>query len=139
MTYRWFALLLALRVADNLRAGFVSYTKPLDAETAIAQMNGFQIGSKRLKVQHKRREYSTNDLAHYSGDSGAGGGASSGEDSNSLDFTGHQDAAYVSGLRDHFGMQNGLIAKSNFVPSVRVLAGVDTDSIQCLPLAWACV
>ncbi|CAM9136088.1 unnamed protein product [Discosporangium mesarthrocarpum] len=35
--------------------GFVSYTKPEHANAAIAQMNGFQIGSKRLKVQHKRK------------------------------------------------------------------------------------
>ena len=26
----------------------------MSAETAIEQMNGFQIGNKRLKVQHKR-------------------------------------------------------------------------------------
>ncbi|CAM9762297.1 unnamed protein product [Choristocarpus tenellus] len=35
--------------------GFVSYNKPEHANAAIAQMNGFQIGSKRLKVQHKRK------------------------------------------------------------------------------------
>jgi CUG-BP- and ETR3-like factor len=34
--------------------GFVSYDSIISAETAIEQMNGFQIGSKRLKVQHKR-------------------------------------------------------------------------------------
>lgn len=34
--------------------GFVSYDSILSAEQAIEQMNGFQIGSKRLKVQHKR-------------------------------------------------------------------------------------
>jgi len=34
--------------------GFVSYDSVLAAEHAIEQMNGFQIGSKRLKVQHKR-------------------------------------------------------------------------------------
>lgn len=41
--------------------GFVSYSQPSHAEAAIAQMNGFQIGSKRLKVQHKRRGQSTDD------------------------------------------------------------------------------
>lgn len=35
-------------------AGFVSYDSVISAETAIEQMNGFQIGNKRLKVQHKR-------------------------------------------------------------------------------------
>jgi RNA recognition motif-containing protein len=34
--------------------GFVSYDSVISAETAIEQMNGFQIGNKRLKVQHKR-------------------------------------------------------------------------------------
>lgn len=34
--------------------GFVSYDSVLSAEHAIEQMNGFQIGGKRLKVQHKR-------------------------------------------------------------------------------------
>lgn len=34
--------------------GFVSYDSVMSAETAIEQMNGFQIGNKRLKVQHKR-------------------------------------------------------------------------------------
>ncbi len=34
--------------------GFVSYDSPHSADAAISAMNGFQIGSKRLKVQHKR-------------------------------------------------------------------------------------
>lgn len=34
--------------------GFVSYDSVMAAEAAIEQMNGFQIGNKRLKVQHKR-------------------------------------------------------------------------------------
>jgi len=34
--------------------GFVSYDSAEAADAAIASMNGFQIGSKRLKVQHKR-------------------------------------------------------------------------------------
>lgn len=39
----------------------MSYNQPAHAEAAIAQMNGFQIGSKRLKVQHKRRGQTTED------------------------------------------------------------------------------
>jgi RNA recognition motif-containing protein len=35
-------------------SGFVSYDSVVAAEQAIEQMNGFQIGNKRLKVQHKR-------------------------------------------------------------------------------------
>lgn len=34
--------------------GFVSYDSVAAASSAIEQMNGFQIGNKRLKVQHKR-------------------------------------------------------------------------------------
>jgi len=34
--------------------GFVSYDNPISAQTAIQSMNGFQIGTKRLKVQLKR-------------------------------------------------------------------------------------
>ncbi|XP_024086418.1 CUGBP Elav-like family member 1 isoform X4 [Cimex lectularius] len=34
--------------------GFVSYENPISAQTAIQNMNGFQIGAKRLKVQLKR-------------------------------------------------------------------------------------
>jgi RNA recognition motif-containing protein len=37
-----------------LLLGFVSYDSVIAAEAAIEQMNGFQIGNKRLKVQHKR-------------------------------------------------------------------------------------
>lgn len=43
----------------------MSYDAPQAAETAISQMNGFQIGSKRLKVQHKR--------VRHGGGSGGGG------------------------------------------------------------------
>ncbi|XP_072164810.1 CUGBP Elav-like family member 1-A isoform X3 [Diadema setosum] len=34
--------------------GFVSYDSPLSAQTAIQSMNGFSVGTKRLKVQLKR-------------------------------------------------------------------------------------
>ncbi|XP_041459857.1 CUGBP Elav-like family member 3-B isoform X4 [Lytechinus variegatus] len=34
--------------------GFVSFDNPSSAQAAIQAMNGFQIGMKRLKVQHKR-------------------------------------------------------------------------------------
>ena len=35
-------------------AGFVSFDNPVSAQAAISQMNGYQIGLKRLKVQLKR-------------------------------------------------------------------------------------
>jgi len=53
--------------------GFVSYDSVMSAELAIEQMNGFQIGNKRLKVQHKRvshRPPQTN-LEQPLGDQGA--------------------------------------------------------------------
>ncbi|KAK9508251.1 hypothetical protein O3M35_007951 [Rhynocoris fuscipes] len=34
--------------------GFVSYDNSISAQAAIQNMNGFQIGTKRLKVQLKR-------------------------------------------------------------------------------------
>lgn len=39
---------------DLIVVGFVSYDNVASAQTAIATMNGFQIGMKRLKVQLKR-------------------------------------------------------------------------------------
>ena len=36
--------------------GFVSYDNPDSASSAIASMNGFALGSKRLKVQLKRQK-----------------------------------------------------------------------------------
>ena len=44
-------------VVISAMAGFVSYNHPSEAEVAIAKMNGFQIGSKRLKVQHKKSDH----------------------------------------------------------------------------------
>lgn len=42
------------KTSDSKGFGFVSYDSFESANTAIESMNGFQIGSKRLKVQHKR-------------------------------------------------------------------------------------
>ncbi|GMF09665.1 unnamed protein product [Phytophthora lilii] len=36
--------------------GFVSYDNAPSAEAAIKGMNGFQVGRKRLKVQHKKEK-----------------------------------------------------------------------------------
>jgi len=38
----------------TLFSGFVSFETPSAAQMAIQSMNGFQIGSRRLKVQLKR-------------------------------------------------------------------------------------
>lgn len=42
------------KTSDSKGFGFVSYDSFESANSAIESMNGFQIGSKRLKVQHKR-------------------------------------------------------------------------------------
>lgn len=42
------------RTGESKGFGFVSFDNPAAAERAILEMNGFKIGSKRLKVQHKR-------------------------------------------------------------------------------------
>lgn len=42
------------KTAESKGFGFVSYDSVASAEDAISTMNGFQIGTKRLKVQHKR-------------------------------------------------------------------------------------
>ena len=49
--------------------GFVSFDTPEAAQVAIAQMNGFQVGQKRLKVQLK-----TQGKPGGSGGGGGGGG-----------------------------------------------------------------
>jgi len=42
------------RTGESKGFGFVSFDSALAADTAISTMNGFKIGNKRLKVQHKR-------------------------------------------------------------------------------------
>ncbi len=58
--------------------GFVSYDVPRSAESAIAAMNGFQIGNKRLKVQHKRTGYDDPGIGGPMGPLGGGSGGSMG-------------------------------------------------------------
>lgn len=55
----------------------MSYDSVTSADAAISSMNGFQIGSKRLKVQHKRTGYDEDPSQYGSGlsqHSGGGGG-----------------------------------------------------------------
>eukprot|EP00904_Undaria_pinnatifida_P013037 jgi/Undpi1/8864/HiC_scaffold_25.g11326.m1 len=49
------------RTGESKGFGFVSYNHPSQAEVAIGKMNGFQIGSKRLKVQHKKADHGERD------------------------------------------------------------------------------
>ena len=59
--------------------GFVSYDSPNAAESAIREMNGYQIGNKRLKVQHKRVRQQQQQQYHQGAPNQMdGGGAGSG-------------------------------------------------------------
>ena len=59
--------------------GFVSYDTVASADAAISSMNGFQIGSKRLKVQHKRTGYDEDSSNNYGmGNDHHNGGGSNG-------------------------------------------------------------
>lgn len=48
--------------------GFVSYDNPESAVIAIKKLNGYQIGNKRLKVQHKQAISSNDDPKEWSTD-----------------------------------------------------------------------
>jgi hypothetical protein len=57
ISYNFFhiaVLQFSLSFSKMVFAGFVSYDNVVSAVNAIQAMNGFQIGSKRLKVQLKR-------------------------------------------------------------------------------------
>ena len=45
--------------------GFVSFDNRVSAENAINAMNGYQIGRKRLKVQHKKERHETSSQQGY--------------------------------------------------------------------------
>lgn len=65
------------KTSDSKGFGFVSYDRQDSANNAIASMNGFQIGSKRLKVEHKRVSSALWPMnAGSSGNSHNGGGRS---------------------------------------------------------------
>ncbi|DAZ95033.1 TPA: hypothetical protein N0F65_003750, partial [Lagenidium giganteum] len=77
--------------------GFVSYDSADAADAAIASMNGFQIGSKRLKVQHKRVHQRGSDFGHMGhedeGDfhhEGGANGSAGNNDTSSLEQAVHQ-------------------------------------------------
>ncbi|CAH0486504.1 unnamed protein product [Peronospora farinosa] len=75
--------------------GFVSYDSADAADAAIASMNGFQIGTKRLKVQHKRIHQRSDYL-------GGGSGSSLGgqeDEMGSIEYH-HQSHQGIHGLDD---------------------------------------
>ncbi len=47
--------------------GFVSYDNAASADAAIKGMNGFQVGRKRLKVQHKKEKPGSNVFGDVAG------------------------------------------------------------------------
>lgn len=51
----WYMVFVTVWVSFHMNmTGFVSYDNPPSADAAIKGMNGFQVGRKRLKVQHKK-------------------------------------------------------------------------------------
>lgn len=52
------------RTEESKGFGFVSFALAESARAAIASMNAFQVGSKRLKVQHKK---TSDDAGHLYG------------------------------------------------------------------------
>jgi RNA recognition motif-containing protein len=76
-----------------LPLGFVSYESFDSANAAIESMNGFQIGSKRLKVQHKRVGGGPDDdmfPSHHMGGGGGGGGRGGFNNNPSPNMSHHQ-------------------------------------------------
>jgi len=59
---------------DSKGFGFVSFDTCESAEAAISAMNGFQIGQKRLKVQHKRQHIQNQYESMYGAAAGAAAG-----------------------------------------------------------------
>lgn len=53
--------------------GFVSYDNNSSAEAAIKEMDGFQIGRKRLKVQHKKERNDRQRIRNHTGHPGGAG------------------------------------------------------------------
>ncbi len=86
--FRSFGFILSVRIMINFDTGlsrgygFVSFSQPAEAQAAIAGMNGFHVGNKRLKVQLKqedhrlesRRSVECVEEAGYSSEEGAGHG-----------------------------------------------------------------
>lgn len=58
------------KTSDSKGFGFVSYECASNSEAAIATMNGFQIGAKRLTVQHKKTVVSNPGIAETTADPG---------------------------------------------------------------------
>lgn len=52
--------------------GFISYDNAASAEAAIKGMNGFQVGRKRLKVQHKKEKVDDDESGHPPADAASG-------------------------------------------------------------------
>ena len=50
----------SLDLISFFHTGFVSYDSPAAAQAAISMMNGFHLGSKKLKVQLKRENKQSN-------------------------------------------------------------------------------
>lgn len=92
----------------QLFAGFVSYTKPEHADAAIARMNGYFIGHKRLKVVRKRGQQTDrcHDSSSLASDSGYDGGVDSACGIGMADGSGSSVSGVLNGSAGN-GIVNG--------------------------------
>lgn len=58
---RGFGIVVYRLLLYDMFLGFVSYDNSAAADAAITGMNGFQVGKKRLKVQHKKDKLMSDD------------------------------------------------------------------------------
>jgi len=85
--------------------GFVSYDNPDSAALAIKELNGFAIGNKRLKVQHKQIRPSdpSHDRSHYHGADGRNAATQNLPPSGAMAWYSQQSGA----MSDELGMADG--------------------------------
>lgn len=95
-----------LFVLLGLLLGFVSYADPEEAEAAIAGMNGFFIGHKRLKVVRKRGQMHRQESVS-SGDSGHLGACCT---------VGDKQAEVDTGVGVNIGGGVGLVEEGGYHP-----------------------
>ncbi|CAH0521699.1 unnamed protein product [Peronospora belbahrii] len=102
--------------------GFVSYDSADAADAAIASMNGFQIGTKRLKVQHKRIHQRSD---YFGGDSNSSLG---GHDDDLASIEYHQQTHQgIHGLDDGLHSHSDDSDATSLSEAAEVNNGVDTS------------
>lgn len=111
----------------------MSYDQAIHAKIAISKMNGFQIGTKRLKVQHKRCGQTSDDLDRVPGGSGSGGnGYGDAGDYYTSGFTEQEDKRYVLG-----GEEGGTCCMGLLLSFARTFMSVAVLSEHYHAAPWA--